>query len=79
MRENPLATGAGADRYQTGMKKAFGKPIGRTARIKANQKIMTVYTDEANIVTAKEALYRAKMKLPNKCLILVEKVVTPNA
>lgn len=79
MRENPIASGAGADRFQTGMKKSFGKPIGRTARVKANQKVMTVYTNEENLVAAKEALYRAKMKLPSRYLILVEKVVTPHA
>ena len=28
LRENPLASGAGADRMSTGMKMSFGKPIG---------------------------------------------------
>src|SRR3989338_3535 len=28
LRENPLASGAGADRTSTGMQKAYGKPIG---------------------------------------------------
>lgn len=72
MRENPLATGAGADRFSTGMKKAFGKPIGRTARIRANQKVMTIYTDKENIETAKQALRKAKMKIPCKATIEIE-------
>ena len=29
LRENPTATGAGADRFSSGMRKAFGKPSGR--------------------------------------------------
>ena len=33
LRENPLATGAGADRMSTGMKLAFGKPISMAARV----------------------------------------------
>jgi len=34
MRENPIAAGAGADRFQKGMTHAFGKPYGRAARVK---------------------------------------------
>src|SRR3989338_8821118 len=32
LRENPLASGAGADRMSTGMQQSFGKPIGVAAR-----------------------------------------------
>ena len=42
MRENPLASGAGADRMSTGMKKSFGKIIGAAARIKSVHIIMEV-------------------------------------
>ncbi|MBI4170413.1 MAG: 50S ribosomal protein L16, partial [Candidatus Aenigmarchaeota archaeon] len=28
LRENALATGAGADRFQSGMRQSFGKPVG---------------------------------------------------
>jgi large subunit ribosomal protein L10e len=34
MRENVMATGAGADRVQSGMRGAFGKPVGTAARIR---------------------------------------------
>src|SRR3989338_5187060 len=34
IRENPLASGAGADRVSTGMQKAFGKPIGVVFQIR---------------------------------------------
>ena len=42
LRENALATGAGADRFQTGMRKSFGKPISTAARVKANQNMIEV-------------------------------------
>ena len=42
MRENPLATGAGADRMSTGMKKSFGKTIGVAARVHKGQTLVTV-------------------------------------
>lgn len=38
LRENPIATGAGADRFQEGMSRAFGKPIGTAARISKGKK-----------------------------------------
>jgi len=42
MRENPLATGAGADRFSTGMRKSFGKPIGLAARVKKGQRVLQI-------------------------------------
>lgn len=77
MRENPLATGAGADRFSTGMKKAFGKPIGKAARVKENQKLMTVWVNSDNIEAAKEALRKAKMKLSCKTAIIVSESELP--
>lgn len=70
LRENPLATGAGADRFSSGMRRSFGKPIGQAARVKAEQKIMTVYAPEGKAAEAKEALRRAATKLPGKCKII---------
>jgi large subunit ribosomal protein L10e len=66
MRENPLASGAGADRFQTGMAKAFGKPIGRAARVKPGQKVASVYVTKEKIPVTKKALKRAMMKLSGK-------------
>jgi large subunit ribosomal protein L10e len=37
IRENALATGAGADRFQTGMRKAFGKPVSTAAQVKSTE------------------------------------------
>ena len=72
MRENALATGAGADRFQTGMRRSFGKPIGTSARVKKNQIIMEVMVDKSNIDIAKHALKKASYKLPTACKIVVE-------
>lgn len=42
LRENKMLTGAGADRMQTGMSRAFGKTIGRAALVKPNQTLFIV-------------------------------------
>ena len=73
VRENPMATGAGADRVQDGMRKAFGKPVSSVALVKANQKILTIMTNKRNFKDAKEALRRASMKFPVPCKIVIDK------
>ena len=67
LRENAMATGAGADRYQTGMRGSFGRPVGYAARIKKGQPIASVWVYANREDVAKEALRRAKMKLPLPC------------
>src|SRR3989304_2702951 len=44
LRENAMATGAGADRFQSGMRESFGKPIGTAARVRAGQTLMEIQT-----------------------------------
>jgi len=73
LRENKLATGAGADRVSSGMRRAFGKAVGTAARLECNQAIYTVYIDADKVNQAKDALWRASMKLPSPCYIDVEK------
>lgn len=72
IRENPLATGAGADRFQQGMRQSFGKPIGTAAQVRVGQKLIEVRVDEENLKTAKVALHRAIQKLPLKYRIVIE-------
>ena len=67
LRENPIAAGAGADRFSTGMQKAFGKPIGIAAQIKRGQVIFQLSIDKANLALGKSALERASKKLPCNC------------
>ena len=74
LRENVMATGAGADRVQSGMRNAFGKPISSAARVHKGQQILTVYlnkTDE-RIVHAKKALRKAIKKLPGELAIEIK-------
>jgi len=70
LRENPLASGAGADRMSTGMKMSFGKVIGLASKVKKKQQIMVIKTFEKNVKQAKEALRKANCKLPKKCRIV---------
>ncbi len=74
LRENPLASGAGADRMSTGMAASFGKPIGIAARVFKNQVILQIKTTNEFAAVAKTALKKAQQKLPCRCLIeMVEK------
>ncbi len=69
IRENPLATGAGADRFSTGMRKSFGKPIGLAARVKEGQRIIQIKLDKEKEAAGKRALEIAANKIPSPCCI----------
>lgn len=73
LRENPLAAGAGADRFSTGMSHSFGKPVGIAARVRKGQKLMSIRVDKTHIGAAKRALKRAYQKLPCSCTIEIKK------
>jgi len=70
LRENPLASGAGADRMSTGMKMSFGKPIGLAAQVTKKKAILEVGVDPQNVDVARLALKRAASKYPCKCAIV---------
>lgn len=74
LRENPLASGAGADRMSTGMKKSFGKAIGVAARVKKGQVVYSLHVDEKNVRKAREALRKFSCKLPCSFNIDVNKL-----
>jgi len=74
MRENPIAAGAGSDRYSTGMKHSFGKSIGKAAIVNPRKIIISVWVNENNIEKAKEALRRARDKLPTRGKVVVKEV-----
>ena len=71
LRENPLASGAGADRMSTGMKKSYGKSVGCAARIKEGQTLMELRINKDNIKLGKLALERAAKKFPCSCRVVV--------
>src|SRR3989304_8119114 len=49
LRENALATGAGADRFQQGMRQSFGKPIGTAAQVREGQALMEIRTNDISV------------------------------
>jgi large subunit ribosomal protein L10e len=69
LRENPLATGAGADRFQTGMRQSFGRPIGTAARAMENQRVLEVRVAPGNEDICRIALKIASSKIPSPCYI----------
>ncbi|KAI9312183.1 60S ribosomal protein L10-A [Dichotomocladium elegans] len=73
IRINKMLSCAGADRLQTGMRGAFGKPQGLVARVNIGQVIFSVRTKDANKAIAIEALRRCKYKFPGQQKIIVSK------
>lgn len=69
IRENPLASGAGADRMSTGMKAAFGKAVGVAARVFEGKAIMEVNVYKGHKQIAINCLKRAYKKLPGEYII----------
>ena len=74
IRENKMVAGAGADRIQKGMRRAFGKPMDRAARLKKNQALFSVYVykGKSNEAAVREAFRRAKMKLSGTFSMIAE-------
>ncbi len=77
LRENKMIFGAHADRLQDGMRKSFGKPVGRAARVEPGQVLVEAFVNEDGIDTAKLAMKRGEDKLPTTCKIVMEKITKP--
>jgi len=73
VRINKMLSCAGADRLQTGMRGAFGKPQGLVARVNIGQTILSIRTKEGNKAHAIEAIRRCKFKFPGRQKIHVSK------
>merc|ERR1711993_179747 len=73
VRINKMLSCAGADRLQTGMRGAFGKPQGTVARIHIGQPLMSVRARDAHKDHVIEALRRAKFKYPGRQNIILSK------
>lgn len=65
---------AGADRLQTGMRGAFGKPAGKVARVNVGQILISVRTVDRHRGTAVEALRRSMYKFPGRQKVVVSKM-----
>ncbi|URE46880.1 Ribosomal protein L16p/L10e [Musa troglodytarum] len=71
LRINKMLSCAGADRLQTGMRGAFGKPQGTCARVSIGQVLLSVRCKDNNSNNAQEALRRAKFKFPGRQKIII--------
>jgi len=72
IRQKPIAQGAGADRYSTGMKLAFGKPAGKAVQIHEGQTLLTLQLNKNNLIIGKQALKKAALKLSTPMRIVEE-------
>jgi len=70
LRINKMLSCAGADRLQTGMRGAYGKPTGTAARVRIGQVLMSIRSRENNKDAVLESLRRAKMKFPGRQMVV---------
>jgi len=70
LRINKMLSCAGADRLQTGMRGAFGKPQGVCARVRIGQVLMSVRARESSKDAVLEALRRSRMKFPGRQIVV---------
>jgi len=73
LRENKMMAVAGADRIQDGMRRSFGKPVDRAARVKEGQELVTVRIKPEGYPVAIDALKRAADRFPTPCKYVVAK------
>ncbi|KAL7093159.1 hypothetical protein ACP275_11G025700 [Erythranthe tilingii] len=73
LRINKMLSCAGADRLQTGMRGAFGKPQGVCAHVAIGQVLLSVRCKDGNSHHAQEALRRAKFKFPGRQKIIISR------
>nr|ANM86117.1 60S ribosomal protein L10-2 [Stygiella incarcerata] len=72
-RINKMLSCAGADRLQTGMRGAFGKPQGVVARVTIGQVLMSIRCKDANAPQAVEAFRRSKFKFPGRQKVIISR------
>jgi large subunit ribosomal protein L10e len=70
IRINKMLSCAGADRLQTGMRGAFGKPTGVTARVNIGDVLLSIRCRDGDREKVIEALRRAKFKFPGRQTIV---------
>ncbi|HIQ30245.1 MAG TPA: 50S ribosomal protein L16 [Candidatus Caldiarchaeum subterraneum] len=79
LRENKMIFGAHADRLQEGMRRAFGKPVGRAARVEKGQPVFRVLVYGDGVEKAREALQVAAKKLPKHYYIIINNIAPQKA
>merc|ERR1712232_672645 len=73
LRINKMLSCAGADRLQTGMRHAYGKPQGLVARVRIKQIMMSVRSKDQFSKVCVEALRRAKFKIAGRQMVFVSR------
>lgn len=73
LRINKMLTCAGADRLQTGMRGAYGKPQGTCARVDIGQVLLSIRCKDMHAPLAAEALRRAKFKFAGRQKIVASR------
>uniref|UniRef100_A0AC34G4G7 Ribosomal protein L10e/L16 domain-containing protein n=1 Tax=Panagrolaimus sp. ES5 TaxID=591445 RepID=A0AC34G4G7_9BILA len=73
VRINKMLSCAGADRLQTGMRGAYGKPQGLVARVGLNDILMSIRVRDQHEAHALEAFRRAKFKFPGRQFIVTSR------
>ncbi|CAD5231976.1 unnamed protein product [Bursaphelenchus xylophilus] len=73
VRINKMLSCAGADRLQTGMRGAFGKPQGLVARVGIGDILLSVRIRDHQVEHALEAFRRAKFKFPGRQYVVVSR------
>ena len=63
-----------AERLSKGMRHAFGRPIGRAARVHKGDKVVSVFTSEKNIETVKTIFKSVIPRLPGNYHIEITKI-----
>ena len=74
LRENRQLTGAGADRLQKGMRRAFGRPVGRAAQVYPGKVMFEVVSYRNLEPYIREAFRRAAMKMPGHYKVRIEEL-----
>jgi len=74
LRENRMIATAGADRLQEGMRRSFGKPTSRAARLKPNKAVIEIYVNESALEHAKAALKVSSSKLSMASRVSIQKL-----
>lgn len=72
IREKPIATGAGADRYSRGMAAAFGKPVTSAVQTKENKRLIMLKLSRKNLEIGKQALKKFGLKISTPSRVEVE-------
>merc|ERR1712232_300049 len=73
LRINKMLSCAGADRLQTGMRGAYGKPYGLCARVDIGQIMISIRCKQNVVPVAAEALRRAMYKFPGRQRVMKSK------